>query len=241
MVCVYALARAGRDATRAAGHRGGRGMAGERLRWIAAGRVAAVVGEMPRRPAATIARARRYDRVVRSIARDAPALLPARFGTFFASLDELDRTLRARQRPLLRALTAVRGRVQMIVRVPGASTEGGAAAQSRDREAAGPAPASSGAEYLRARAAAAARARHVAGFEPLRAAVRRWIRNEAVEKRGRVASVYHLIPRAAAPAYERAIRRAAGEAGLRVLVTGPMPAYAFADILPASGGPLRIE
>jgi hypothetical protein len=257
ILCVYALTSAGRDAKRFLNVRrdakrplhvgraakrpanksrartrgiGVRGLASEPLRLIEAGRVAAIVGEMPRRPAATIARARRYDQVVRAIGQDARPVLPARFGTFFRSIEELERALLARERPLVRALSAVRGRVQMVVRVPDASPGTSPAAPPTTRASA------SGAEYLRARAADLSRARHVAGFDPVRAAARQWIRDEAVEKRGRVASVYHLIPRASAPAYTDAIRRAASEAGVRVVVTGPMPAYAFADLLLAPGG-----
>jgi hypothetical protein len=228
ILCVYALTAVGRDAQRPAPKV--RGLAGERLRWIRAGRVAAIAGECARRPKPSLARARRYDRVVRAIATDVTAILPARFGTCFSSVEDLERTLRAREGALRRALAAVRGRVQMIVRVPDSSADGANPPRSSARAG------SSGAEYLRARAADIARARHVAGFDPMRAAARRWIKDEAVEKRGRVASVYHLIPSASAAAYEEAIRRAAGEAGVRVVVTGPMPAYAFADLLLAPGG-----
>jgi hypothetical protein len=43
-----------------------------------------------------------------------------------------------------------------------------------------------------------------------------------------VASVYHLIPRASVPAYRRALQSAARDAGVRVIVSGPWPPYAFA-------------
>jgi hypothetical protein len=85
----------------------------------------------------------------------------------------------------------------------------------------------SGTEYLKARAAAAASAHEIAGFAPVRAAVRRWVRDERVERRGTVASVYHLIPRAQTVKYRRALEYAAREAGLRVMVSGPWPPYAF--------------
>ncbi|MNC94171.1 hypothetical protein D3C83_109580 [compost metagenome] len=69
----------------------------------------------------------------------------------------------------------------------------------------------------------------MAGFEPVRAAVQRWLRDERVEQHGRTASVYHLIPRAAAGAYQRAAVRAAATAGIPIVVTGPWPPYAFAE------------
>jgi hypothetical protein len=66
-------------------------------------------------------------------------------------------------------------------------------------------------------------------FDPLRASVRRWVRDERMEKRGGVASMYHLIPTGSAARYRAALEHAAGEEGLRVIVSGPWPPYAFAD------------
>jgi hypothetical protein len=43
-----------------------------------------------------------------------------------------------------------------------------------------------------------------------------------------MASVYHLIPRGRAKQYARAARAAARRAGLRAVVSGPFPPYAFA-------------
>lgn len=89
----------------------------------------------------------------------------------------------------------------------------------------------SGQDYLRVRAAALAREQALPSFRPLRDAVRRWVRDERVEKGGSVATVYHLVPRGSVAAYRRAVERAARKSGVRVLVTGPWPAYAFADPL----------
>jgi hypothetical protein len=50
-----------------------------------------------------------------------------------------------------------------------------------------------------------------------------------MEKRGDVASIYHLIPAGSAPRYRAALDAAAREAGVRVIVSGPWPPYAFAD------------
>jgi hypothetical protein len=74
---------------------------------------------------------------------------------------------------------------------------------------------------------------HIPGSDPLRDAVARWVRAERVERhdRGRLAgSLYHLIPRGAADGYRRAIERAAVDAGLTTVVSGPWPPYAFADL-----------
>jgi hypothetical protein len=189
------------------------------LRLVTDGGVAAIVREVRRGPAAGEAALRAYDRQVTALASRLPALLPARFATTFADLEELRLVLRARQRSLRRALRAVRGRAQMTIRFANARPPG--AAPNSQAEG------MSGAAYLRARAAA----RAVPGFEPLRAAVRRWVRDERVENHGRVASVYHLVPRASVDAYRAALVRAADAAGDRVLVTGPYPPYAFATSL----------
>jgi hypothetical protein len=86
-----------------------------------------------------------------------------------------------------------------------------------------------GADYLRGRAAAAARARQVPGFEAVRARVGRWVRAERIEHRAGVATIYHLVPRATATSYRTTVERTAAAAGIRCVVTGPWPPYAFAD------------
>jgi hypothetical protein len=186
------------------------------LRHVAVGSIGAVVQRVSRGPRPSERAMREFDRVVASIAATVPALLPARFGTTFADVEELTAILKARQPALRRALRHVRGRVQMTTRVVTVKAQGPRPKlQSQVR---------SGAEYLRRRAAE----REVPGFPPLRAAVRRWVRDEHVEQRNSVASVYHLIPRASVPAYRRALQSAADDAGLRVIVSGPWPPYAFA-------------
>jgi hypothetical protein len=86
-----------------------------------------------------------------------------------------------------------------------------------------------GTQYLHRRAAAATRAREIPGFEPIRRAATRWVKDERVEKRAGVATVHHLIPRSAVSPYRTAVGRAAARAGLRVIVSGPFPPYAFAE------------
>jgi hypothetical protein len=84
---------------------------------------------------------------------------------------------------------------------------------------------SSGTSYLRSRQ----RERAVPAFTPVRAAVRRWVREERVEKHHGVASIYHLVPRGSVERYRSALERAAQDAGLRMIASGPFPPYAFAD------------
>jgi hypothetical protein len=235
-LCVYALTgsaaglqpRRGEPAPRVPV----RGLAGERLHLVRESSLAAVVGHLNAAPRPSAENLRRYDRTLGRLAQSVPALLPARFGTCFESPEELRFVLRSRAATLRGALARVRNRAQMTVRIldrgspPGPlrpSTPlgdvGGPAAPAR-----GP-----GATYLNDRAVASARERQVAGFEPVRDAVAKWLRDERVERHGGLITVYHLIPRASAEQYRRTLTRAAASAGFRVVVSGPWPAYAFAD------------
>jgi hypothetical protein len=215
-LCVYALAVPpdGRIATR--------GIGGERLRAVTVGRVAAIVGELARTPAPTDAALRSYDRVLRRLSGQIPALLPARFGTCVQDQIELTFILQSRQETLRTTLNAVRGRVQMTVRVVDPTARVASAGALTKAS-------SSGTAYLRGRAAAAERERQIPGFDVVREAVRRWVRDERVEKRGGVASVYHLVPKAQAQRYRTAVEHSAHDAGLRVRVSGPFPPYAFSN------------
>jgi hypothetical protein len=72
----------------------------------------------------------------------------------------------------------------------------------------------------------------IPGTEPLRAAVKKWVRAERSERqdRGRLAgSLYHLVPRGAAPAYRASLQRAASAADVTLVISGPWPPYAFAE------------
>ena len=244
-LCVYAIVRA------RPGRIGVTGLAGERLHAVTAGPIAAIVGRLRAAPRPSEATVRAYDRTVRSLARRVPALLPARFGTCVRGEDELRAILGDREPALRRALAAVRDRVQMTVRIvdrgSGIGDQGsgigdrGSGIGSRkpepdsdrsqipDPRSLIPDPRSPGRSYLKARAAAAARERAVPAFEPLRPAVQRWVRAERVEKRGDVATLYHLVPRRVADRYRGALEKAARDANVRLLVSGPWPAYAFAD------------
>src|SRR6266545_4979327 len=88
---------------------------GERLRVVRRGTLAAVVSDRSR-ASSSPANLRRYDRVMRELAARFPAMLPARFGTSVDE-DELMFILSSRRASLTRALTTVRGRVQMTIRV----------------------------------------------------------------------------------------------------------------------------
>jgi hypothetical protein len=233
IVCVYALVRPAPARLRLTG------MAGEPLRVVTANRIGAVVGGMRRAPAPSIRNLRRYAAVVEAIAAEAPAILPARFATTVTGDEELAVILASRGATLRRRLRAVRGRCQMTIRLLSPLSESESesdeaplasrsamAGRTRPRLAHG---ATQGAQYLRRRAALAASARAIPGFAPIRAAVRRFVKDERVEKRAGIVTVNHLIPRAAAPRYLAAVERAAAANHLRLMVSGPVAPYAFAD------------
>ena len=233
--CVYALVSPARRRLRVTG------MAGEPLRVMTVSRVSAVIGGMRRVPAPSIRNLRRYAAVVEAIAAEAPAILPARFATTVADREELAFILASRGATLRRRLRAVRGRCQMTIRLLSPLSESESESESDDAPLASRsaiagrarlrlAPeATQGTQYLQRRAALAASARAIPGFAPIRAAVRRFVKDERVEKRAGIVTVNHLIPRAAAPRYLAAVEQAATANHLRLMVSGPLAPYAFAD------------
>jgi len=190
---------------------------GVRVRWVRCGAVVAAVRPAARIPAVTRAALREHDRVVRALAQRSEAALPVRFGTVAEDAAELVRQLRPVERELAAALARVRGREQMTLRVLGRP--------ARVKARGGP-----GARYLKRRAAAM----HAPELKPYRPALKRWVRAERVQRHDQgelVCSVYHLIDRGEAPRYlaalEGAGRQTRGVRGVRIIASGPHPAYAF--------------
>jgi hypothetical protein len=222
VICVYALIASSSSRVLVTG------ITGERLRPVTAGRVTAVVGELRRAPKPTMRQLRRYSEVIEAVAERAVAILPVRFGTCMTDLDELTLALRSRQDTLSRRLRAVRGRAQMTIRLvlesPGSDPGDDPSLGSDPGD-----DATHGTRYLQQRAASAAQGREIPGFEPIRTAAKRWIREERIEKRAGVATVNHLIPRSSVVAYRAAVEGAADRAAVRVIVSGPHAPYAFAD------------
>lgn len=210
------------------------------LRLFREGALGAVVRDVRRVPDPAEENLRQYDRTMRRLAESTRALLPVRFGTYVDDPAELRYILRSRHDTLRQRLAHVRNRVQMTLHL---STRGGNQVTSGE----GPhqsstrrgheVPAASGrpvrrgdgTRHLRERAEAAARARDVPQLSPVRPALGRWIRDERVERRPERVSVYHLIPRASAAAYQRVVARSAARTGVPIVVTGPWPPYAFAE------------
>ena len=220
-ICVYAIAR------RQSGPIRVRGVAGETLQAIHVGQLDVIVGQVRAVPEPTPINLRRYDRMMSALWRRMPALLPARFGTTARDVADVKGMVEPRELALRHRLRSVRGRAQMIVRIVQGSGIGdqGSAKPCSPSPVPNPRSPTRGRSYLRARQ----REHAVPAFDPLRARVRRWVREERMEKRGDVASIYHLIPAGSAPRYRAALDAAAREAGVRVIVSGPWPPYAFAD------------
>ena len=230
-LCVYAIA------SRRKGRIPVRGVAGEALHTIPIGRLDVIVGQVRAVPRPTALNLHRYDRLMSALWRRLPALLPARFGTAARDASDVEGMVRPRERTLRGRLRNVRGRAQMIVRIVQGSGIGERGSDG-DRESArlqpprfpgspipDPQSPTRGRAYMRSRQ----RQHAVPAFDPLRARVRRWVRDERMEKRGNVASVYHLIPAGSADRYRAALEDAAREAGVRMIVSGPWPPYAFVD------------
>jgi len=227
-LCVYALVNSSRPIQRLTG------VAGERLRAIRFDGLMAVIGEVRRRPAASARNLRQYAAVVESIAARVPAILPVRFGTTFDDVAELTSVLRSRRASMRRRLRAVRGRTQMTLRVVSESESGDASRPSQTRAARRARVrlehrATQGTQYLQDRLAILRTAREVPQLAPVRPAIGRFVKDERVERRGGVATVHHLIPRAMAGRYRAAVERAAADGGVRLAVSGPFAPYAFAD------------
>ena len=213
-------------------------------------------------PALTAESLRAQDALVRELALRAAALLPARFGARFADERTLRQTLDDLAPRLDRALTRVRGREQMTIRLfhdspsspaadaaatqddardardasrtGGADSAGSAGSASGATAAGGDAQLGPGTRYMRMRAAEGHR--WPAAIEELRAALADAIDDERVE-RGQspvIGSIHHLIPRGSADRYRARVEEAAAAArlaasGIRLRVSGPSPAYAFAE------------
>jgi hypothetical protein len=190
---------------------------GVRLRAIGGGPVWATAALVRRAPAVTPASLRRYHRIVTAIAAASPAVLPVRFATLMEE-PELLAVLRARRTALAAALRHVRDHAQMTVRlIEPASPPARAARLAVPR---------SGRDYLAARADAIS-SRTIPGFAPVRRAVEQWVREERVERTAGVTSIYHLVPRRADGRYREAAVAALQDAGVRAVVSGPFPPYAF--------------
>jgi len=210
----------------------GVGLAGEPIRIVRCDGIFAATGEMRNAPTVTPEALRGHDTVVRRLADQARAILPARFGMLASDDAELCERLTRAWQPLREALARVAGCEQMILRVYSTAPAGA-------REEPDPAPPSAsgpGAAYLTERARRHRAPTDVPGYQPLRDALAPFVTHERLERHDTpplVASAYHLIARGTAAEYTATVERAArGLEGVRVRVSGPWPPYAFAPEMP---------
>jgi hypothetical protein len=185
--------------------------------------IVVVTGTVDRAPALDAAGLRGHDAAVRQIQSGVPALLPARFGTVVAGVEDLEAALGPREDALQAALLGVREREQMTLRVAAAGDMAG--------EDESPVPEGPGTRYLAARSGAALRRRPEVGrvLDGLQGLVRAE-RIERVDRPPLLATVYHLVDRGAAGDYlARLDALRPGSPGLRLTASGPWPPYAFAE------------
>jgi len=191
--------------------------------WLAAGWIAAA-------PTPSGEALRAQDAVVRLLAARAEALLPLRFGTAFENETALQRRLERFNPDHVRAaLSRVRGCEQMTLRAfHPASAPAPAPTPAITPGAASGGP---GTAYLTQRAAALA-IDLPALLQPLRAALAPLVRDELLDPAHRpplIGAAYHLIARGDADRYRAIVAACALPPGITVRMSGPSPAYAFAQ------------
>jgi hypothetical protein len=210
-----------------------RGISGEGLTAVRCGRVAAIVGRRRAPPPVEVGLLRRQQRILLRLSDVAPALLPARFGSFVSDARALRDRVANRHERLIGALALVRGREQMTLRLIG-GTQAPAHFGRRG-------PAGTGLHQRRSRAGTRylkqrrrdLRGVDVGALRPIRRAVGRIVIAERIARgdTALVVTVYHLVPRGRADRYRALIERARSSIethGVRLVVTGPWPAFAFA-------------
>jgi len=190
---------------------------------VKADAVYAAVERLDERPAISEAALRAQHEIVARIAAKVDAILPARFGSL-VELEELERVVALRREAIRDALTLVRGRTQMTVRVFDAEAHAAVAPLAHAAT-----QATSGTEYLHARRQAAVRAQPQA-VAAIAAAVKDIVAAERSEAgQGRVAAtVYHLVEHARVDKYRKRIARIPSGPDRQTLsVSGPWPPFAF--------------
>jgi hypothetical protein len=222
MLFIYAIAAGG---ARRGGGAGERGLRSVRL--AAGAPLFAVVEDVPEAPVPSPDSLRAYDAVVRTLLDRCDALLPASFGSVVADEGELLRRLSARTGDLAAALGLVRGCVQMSVRVFGRALR-----PVPSPKRVGTAALGAGTRYLLEKADEWRAAESLPEIEPLRLRLAGLVRAERVERHqtpGLVGTAHHLVERDLLSAYRARVRAAAAALRpVRIHVTGPWAAYAFA-------------
>jgi hypothetical protein len=194
------------------------GICGESLQAKPYGRLYAVTGEIPEAPQTDEANLRGHERVIRELAAQTDAILPARFGSILRD----DAMLAAREAEFLAALDLVRGREQMTLRIY--SQQSAAVPEIVDeslRPSLGP-----GTNYLTAKKRALDQDPATLLLQEIHSALGELVKAERVRRQDTLTSVYHLIERGAGTAYISALERVAVQQA-RFAVSGPWPPYGF--------------
>jgi hypothetical protein len=212
MIHLYAIAE-GVEAVPAVS-----GIGGATVRRVAVEEVEAVVSEHgSAEPDATEEAVLAHARVVESLAAASGALLPARFGRAFPDERALEAALRDQLEALRRALTRVRGRVELGLRVLGDADEP-------------PSEAPSGRAYMQAKLEATARAERLARelHEPLAATAAASTHSLATAPRLVLSGAYLVPAGEVEPFRARVAALEAAHPELTFVCTGPWPPYSFA-------------
>jgi Gas vesicle synthesis protein GvpL/GvpF len=218
VIYLYAICPAG-----AAAPPRRRGLGGARLATVPCGELTVLCSRhRTLRPEPTPRQVMAHERVVEAAMERGPAL-PLRFGTQLAATDALPAALEPRSDELLRALERVSGRVELAVR----------AFPEHDEPAPAPAGrgASRGRDYLLARVARHRQAERVtdALHPPLEALAAGAVMRERPAPPALLVASYLVDERAVAAFRARAAEIADRLDGARVVVTGPLPPYSFAE------------
>lgn len=193
-----------------------KGVRGEPLVRFSFREALVVAGEMTAVPAIEAETLKAQDAVVRALHDRSAALLPMRFGMTIPEPAAIHAAV-ANSR-IVQKLEQVRGREQMTLRILGPDPPADAAEAQ-----------ASGTAYLRARATRRSPSREMAAFSAAAASIVRGVHVEPIHQHGVHGSVYHLIDRGRSEEYRQMIQAAAAEVPhVRVVITGPSPAYAFA-------------
>jgi Gas vesicle synthesis protein GvpL/GvpF len=204
-----------------------------RMRLVTAGPLSAVVAECHAKTPLTARALRAHDTVVRRVARVAPAILPARFGTIVESESSVVGLIERWSVDLCQALALVEGREQMTLRLfagVGTAAESAASCGTRRPGVEEVADAEHpGTSYLLRRALEQA-VPAAPELERLRDILAPIVTAERIVRHDHgplILTAYHLIPRGGAATYRRRLRRYAAEPGSRVAASGPWPPYGF--------------
>lgn len=205
----------------------GEGVAGEPVTVVVCGGLRAAVGMIDGSVPLTAQTARQHDAVVRRLAERFASVLPARFGSLADSEDALGETLRSRHAAYETALSLVKDREQMTLRVFHHGPPGSPGVESSVSPPAADGHPGTAYLALRARAYDA----FVPGLDEVREALRPLVAEErrTVHRTAPLAvTLYHLVGRGRSEDYRRALASAPRAHGVTLAASGPWPPYAFA-------------